>query len=413
MEKEIKDMLDAAKSDVQKAITEANEATKKQYEGLKNELDAIKADKAEEAVKAEIVRIAGELKALKEEGAKPEANLSAKAQVLKSLEAQKDALQTLKNKKGTDINIEVKSAGTMTTGNITAVGTNGLSMLLNDAETGITPIPRSAPFFMDLFNIVPTSGNTVSYAEFKNPDGGAGMTAEGNDKTQADFDIVEAKANVRKVTSFIKTSKEALDDIQSLSGEINNELFTLVKLKADSQLMSGNNTGQELNGIVTIAQAFTGGDLAGTIFAPNNFDVLEAAMNEIETAEVVSGEPAGFMPNVIVMNPTDVRKMKLTKDAHGQYVFPIMLAGQTIMEVAVVKNARMTAGDFLVMDTTKANVRLREGVNINIGYENDDFTKNLVTILAEMRLCVYVKSQHVKAFVKGTFSTAIDLLKTV
>ena len=413
MEKEIKDMLDAAKTEVQAAIKTANESNKTAIEGLKNELEAIKADNANEVVKSEIVRIATELKALKEQPSLEE-RLTAKQELLKNLKAQKDALLTLKEKKGSDVNLTIKSATTMTTGNVTAVGTNGLSMLLNDPEQGITPIPRSAPFFMSLFSAVPTVGNTVSYAEMKNPDGGAGMTAEGAAKTQADFDFVEAKANVRKVTSYIKTSKEALEDIDALAGEINNELLTLVKLKADSQLLSGDNTGQNLNGILTIAQAFTGGSLAATIPLANNFDVLVAAITEVATAEVVSGEPAGFMANVIVMNPIDVAAMRLTKSTTGEYVFPITLPGTTqVLELPVVANARMAVDNFLVMDASKANLRIREGININVGYENDDFTKNLVTILAEMRLCIYVKSQHVKAFITGDFTTAKAALLTV
>lgn len=73
----------------------------------------------------------------------------------------------------------------------------------------------------------------------------------------------------------------------------------------------------------------------------------------------------------------------------------------------------MTAGDFLVMDSTFANLRVREDVTITMGYENDDFTKNLITILAEKRLAHYVKSNHGKAFVKGTFTTAKALLEAV
>ncbi len=51
-------------------------------------------------------------------------------------------------------------------------------------------------------------------------------------------------------------------------------------------------------------------------------------------------------------------------------------------------------------------------MNIQVGYVNDDFTKNLVTILAEMRAVHYVKSNHYGAFVKGDFATAIAALVT-
>jgi len=282
-----------------------------------------------------------------------------------------------------------------------------MTLLLNQFESGITAIPRSQPFFADLFAQVPTTGNTVSYAEMKNPDGGAGMTAEAAAKSQADFDLVEAKANVKKITAYIKTSKEALADIPALAGEINGELMTLVGLKKDAQVMLGDGTGNNLNGAITQASAFTGGALASTITAPNNYDVLVAAITQIMTAEVISGQPAGFLADTIVLNPVDVAAMKLTKDLNENYIFPVTLPGQTkVMEVPVVSNARMTSGSFLVMDSTKGNLRIREGITFDIGYENDDFTKNLVTILAETRLTFYIKSNHTKAFVTGDFTTA-------
>lgn len=365
-------------------------------------------------ISKEVIRLSEELKAMKEAPKQVEFTKSVSDQVVEQLKAQAKSLESLKERKGESIPLTVKAAGTMSTSNVTAVGTNGLSMLLNQFEAGITPLPRTAPFFAQLFASSPTSGKTVSYAEMKNPDGGAGMTAEGAAKSQADFDLVEAKTDVKKITAYIKTSKEALDDIQALSGEINNELLTLVSLKKDSQVLAGDGTGQNLSGVLTSATTFTGGDLAGTIVNPNNYDVLVAGITEIMTAEVISGEPAGFMPNYIVLNPVDIASMKLTKDLQEQYIFPVNMPGSTnVMEVPVISNARMTAGSFLIMDSTKGNLRIREDVNLSIGYENDDFTKNLITILAEMRLAFYIKSQHTKAFLKGSFATAKGLLAVV
>jgi HK97 family phage major capsid protein len=397
-----------------------NEFQESQFKGLEDliskkldssEIESLKKDGTLSAeIKGEVVRLANELKSLKEVA--PVAQFKSVEQDLtEQLSLKKSEIDSIKDGDSKKIVLSVKAAATMTTGNVTAVGTGGLSMLLNQFEGGITPLPRSAPFFADLFASAPTSGNTISYAEMKNPDGGAGMTGEGSAKTQADFDLVEAKTNVRKITSYIKTSKEALDDIPALAGEINNELVTLIKLKKDSEVLSGAGTGNTLSGVITNATAFTGGALALAVVTPNYYDVLVAGITQIATAEVISGQPAGFMANVIVMNPSDVALMKLTKDANKNYIFPVTLPGSTsVMEVPVISNARMTAGDFLIMDSSKGNLRIKEDITLSVGYENDDFTKNLVTILAEMRLAFYIKSQHVKAFVKGTFSTAITAL---
>ncbi len=414
MTPEEKTAHDALLATVKDTIAEANKskadkaeinALTKQLEDLQKTIEKAKPENYDVLI-SEHADLMAQVKALKEEPAK-KAIKTVNIQVEESLVSQKEALTTLKDKKGDSVKLTLKSAGTLTTSNVTAVGTNGLSMLLNSYEPGIAPIPRSQPFFADLFAAVGTSGNTISYAEMKNPDGGAGMTGEGSAKSQADFDLVEAKTNVRKVTAYIKTSKEALDDIPALAGEINNELMTLVKLKKDSQILSGDGLSNNISGVITNATAFSAGSLANSIPFANNYDVLVAAITQIMTAEVISGEPAGFMANVIVLNPIDVAAMKLTKSSTGEYVFPVTLPGSTVvLEVPVVSNARMAVGTFLVMDSTKGNLRVREDVTLNIGYENDDFTKNLVTILAETRVAFYIKSQHVKAFVYGNFTTA-------
>lgn len=305
--------------------------------------------------------------------------------------------------------IEVKAAGTMTRGNVTAAsGTEPFS--LTDYDRGITGIPRAGGFIESLIPSKGTTKSNVSYAEMKNPDGGAGYTAEGTAKTQADFDIVEATQKVEKITAYIKVSKESLDDLDSLAGDIEQELLTLIDLKTDTALLSGTGTTPQIKGLLTSATAFsaTGFTGFGAVTATtgaSEYDVLKVAANQIKIAEVQAGFPAGFIPNVILINPTDATKLELRKDSTANYViggyYTAKFPGMTVVE-----NARMTSGSFLVMDSTKASIRNRSKATISIGLENDDFTKNLVTVLCERRLCQIVKSNHTKAFVTGTFAAA-------
>jgi hypothetical protein len=87
------------------------------------------------------------------------------------------------------------------------------------------------------------------------------------------------------------------------------------------------------------------------------------------------------------------------------------LTGQPkLAELTVVSTTWMTAGNFLVGDMSKSNVRMRENMNVTVGYVNDDFQRNMVSILAEARLVHYVKANDVNAFVKGTIATAITAI---
>jgi len=315
------------------------------------------------------------------------------------LESKADELSAMKDKSGASVKFTLKAAGTMAEStNITGIIPQG------EREAGITRTVRRNPYLLSLVNVGTIMSNLWEWVEQKNPDGGAGMTAEGAAKTQADFDLVLASASVKKVTSYIKVTKEMLDDVQLLKSEIDQELSELINLKIDDQILSGAGTGANLTGIVTNATAWAAGAFALAIPTPTNADALRVGINQVRVNL--------FEPNYIVMHPTDVTKMQLAKDSTGQYVLPpfTSIDGTVVSGIPVVSNTGMTIDKFLIGDFTKSGVRFKEGLTINVGYENDDFTKNLVTILAEARLVHRVKSNHYGAFVYGDFSDAITAL---
>lgn len=319
---------------------------------------------------------------------------------LSTLLAEKtDELKAMKEKSGASVQIQLKAVGTM------ALSTNVTGQIPQaEREAGITRIVRRNPFILELVNVGTIMSNVWEWVEQKNVEGGSAMTAEGAAKSQTDFDLVVASANVKKVTAYIKVTKEMLDDVALLRSEIDQELTELINLRIDDQLLNGTGLTVNLTGIVTNATAWAAGAFALSIPAPTNYDVLATAINQVRVNL--------FEPTYIVMHPTDVTKMKLSKASDGHYVLPPFSSvdGTTVEGIRVVANTGVTIDKFLVGDFTKAGVRFKEGLTINVGYENDDFTKNLVTILAEARLVQRVKSNHYGAFVYGDFSDAITAL---
>jgi len=315
------------------------------------------------------------------------------------LESKKEQLAQMKEKSGSSVQFTLKAAGTM------ALSTNTTGQIPQaEREAGITRIVRRNPFILELVNVGTIMSNVWEWVEQKNLDGGAAMTAEGAAKSQADFDLVVASANVKKVTAYIKITKEMLDDVELMRSEIDQELTELINLRIDDQLLNGTGLTVNLSGINQTATAYAAGAFALAIPQPNIFDVLRTAINQVRVNL--------FEPNFIVLHPTDMTKMDLAKASDGHYVLPPFAStdGTVVSGIRVVANTGVTIDNFLVGDFTKYGVRFKEGLTINVGYENDDFTKNLVTILAEARLVGRVKSNHYGAFVKGVISTAITAL---
>jgi len=327
---------------------------------------------------------------------------SFETELKEQLGAQKDGLLKLKETGEGKVNITMKAAATMTIATNYTGGTVGLTSF----DSQFARVQRRQPFMRELVRVLTTDNMYIAWAEMANPDPGvAGTVAEGAVKPQTDFDIVERTAKVEKIAVWIKVSKEALADIKFLQAEINTELRELVDLKLDEQILSGDGVSPNLRGILPVVPTFAAiSTLALLVPTPNRFDVIMAAVAQIAAAN--------FTADTVVLNPADYYAMQLVKDGEGRYLMPPFstVDGMNIAGLRVVANNGVTAGTFLVGDFKKASLAIREDVNIQVGYVNDDFTRNLVTILAEMRAVLYIKTNWLNAFVKGTFSVAIASL---
>lgn len=389
------------------AIEDMAERSQKNYDDIKADFKA-QEEKIRELdnTQKELLKSNGRLSLLGGESSK-----SFQEQVLDNMKKFGSDLSRMKENKsmavGFNVLFNTKAAGTMTSGNY-----SGGNVGLSSWDSDFARVVRRNPFLRQIISTRPMNNQGIAWAEQANADPGeAGMTAEGAAKTQTDFDVVERRETAKKITSYIKVSKEALDDVSYLASEINQELVELIELKLDEQILSGDNLGQNLKGILTYTPSFS---VAATVLAngvdeANNFDVLRAAAWQIAN----SGK-GKFQPNYALVNPIDAALMDLTKASDGHYVMPpfVSAGGQTIYGLKIIENVGVTAGDFLVGDFRKSILGIREDINIQVGYENDDFTKNLVTILGEMRAFHYIKTNHVNAFVKGTFSTAKTAMET-
>jgi len=366
------------------------------------ELASKSKDFDDSALKSAIAELEGKIIALKEEAKEEPQAKTLGESIFNAFKGAKDSIAQMIEKGGL-LKLDVKAAGTMTINGNYSGGTVGLS----EMENGLTRIVRRRPFMRQLVNSRGTTSKYVVYTEQKNADPGlAGMTAEGALKSQTDFDIVENSCEVKKITAFIKVSKEMIADLPFMQGEINGELMELIELKLDEQILSGDGLGDNLTGLLANAQPFTPGvTFTALVPSANQSDVLRIAIAQIAQNN--------FSATHILLNPIDAAAMDLTKDAGGAYTYqmPLTMDGVTrVKAVPVIENNGITVGSYVVGDMSKDNLRIREEMNIQVGYVNDDFTKNLVTVLAEMRACNYVKSNHYGAFVAGDFATDIAVI---
>lgn len=275
---------------------------------------------------------------------------------------------------------------------VTSADDSAGSAVAPDRLPGIIPPGLRRMTVRDLISPGETASNLIQYVRETGFTNSAATTAEGAKKPESDLTLELVSSPVVKIPHFIKTSTEILMDAPMLKSYIDHRLRYGLALKEEEQLLNGSGVGNNLNGINTQASAYV-----APISVPNvtRIDVIRLALLQSELAE--------FPATGIVLHPSDWAAIELTKDENGAYIFanPQSLSQPALWGRPVVSTQAMAVSDFLVgAFRLGAQVFDRMQSTVTVATENeDDFIKNMVTILAEERLALAV--YRPEAFVKG------------
>ena len=398
--------------------------------GYYNEFNELKSNELKDAVIKENKELISELKAelvknqleqskeinnvLKEQGLaiknindlnKGDVSIIKGKTVKEQLKENEEAIKSLNsdNKNG---RVSFKAVGTM----LISSNVSGGNVPVEQRLEGLNALASRQVRLLDIVSRGTASSNVISWVYQANKEGAAGTTAEGALKNQIDFDLVVNSESVKKMTAFIKVSEEMLNDIDFMQSEINNELMRELLKVVEAQVYEGDGTGNNLNGIRTVATAFAAGTFAASIDNANAVDVLTVATDQI----MIANQP---MPNYILMHPSDVTALKMVKVSatDKRYVERLALvAGNLSLDgIPILPTTLVTQDEYLIGAFDMAQIYDKGSVSIEIGRDSDDFTKNLVTVLAEWRGLVIVKNNDRAAFIKGVISTDAAALETV
>ncbi len=237
-------------------------------------------------------------------------------------------------------------------------------------------------------------GNSLEYVQETGFTNAADMVEEGALKPQSDikFDLKQTAAKV--IAHHMKASRQILDDASQLQSYIDGRLRYGLAFKEEQQILNGDGTGQNLLGIIPQATAYAKPAGVATT-AESTLDTLRFAMLQAILAEYpASGH---------VLNPIDWTNIETLKDTSGQYIIgnPQGAINPTLWALPVVQTQALTAGKFLTgAFSMGAQIFDRWLSRVEVATENeDDFVKNLVTILAEERLALAV--YRPEAFIYG------------
>ena len=291
--------------------------------------------------------------------------------------------------------------GRKTTITSEAVGVATSGVLQIDRTPGITLEARQTLTVRDLLSARPTTMQVVDFVKVNTPMAIASPQVEASAKAENAVTFTSVSEKVRTIATWIPASKQILDDFTELLGFINSTLPYYVNLAEELQLLSGDNTGENLHGLITQAAAFNTGLLSSTK-GWNKIDIIGRAVQQITGAKELD-------PTFVVLHPNDWWEMRLTKDGFGRYILgdPQTNARPSLFGLDVVYTTSIVNGSFLVGsgNAVASEIRDRMEMQIEFSTEHQDFfTKNLVAVRGEKRVVLVVKRPN--SYISGSFTTS-------
>ena len=278
---------------------------------------------------------------------------------------------------------------TLFEGDLAAPGA-GAALFPEDRRPGIQQILFERLTVASLLAPGQTTSNVVRYVVETVADAGSiGPVAEGALKPEAELEFDETDEPVRKIATFLPVSDEMLEDAAQIRSYINARLSLFVQQEEENQLLNGDGTGININGLLNRVPGANEGVISDAQ-AANDADHIFAAMTVSRRSFL---EPDG-----IIVNPDDWASLRLLKDQNDNYIGGSPFSngggepGETLWGKRVVVTEAMAAGVALVgAFRMAAQVFRRSGLTVEASNSHADFfRRNLTAIRAEERLALAV-----------------------
>ena len=253
---------------------------------------------------------------------------------------------------------------------------------------------------ISLFDVINTDQNAFSYLEETTFTNNAAEAAEGSAVGEAALAFTERTESIRKMGVFIPVTDELLADESGIQGYLNSRLQTMIRLRLDSQLLSGDGTAPNLEGILDAGKSSVGStdfsSYAGTL---GKIGALYGAITDIRVNAFTE-------PDAIIMHPNDWNDIvtsvgaEFAGTASAGYAekSPLFVAAggmgagpsAQIWGLKVVPTTAIAAGTVLVGKFgggEAANIVMRQGMELAVSDSHSDFfIKNQLAIRATMRV---------------------------
>jgi len=384
MVEEIKSAFEGIKTEVSGAIENAKAESAVAVEGLKTELEELKSQISVVKDAADKLEAKSNRKTMNENQVK-----GFNATLAESIEKNADVLGKIAagELKHTSFKMDTKAVGNMTeavnlTGDIPRAYANQVYAL-----------PSRKIHVRSLLPVGTISQGLFTFPLETGGEGAPAAQTQGSTKAQVDFDITMTNAPAQVIAGYVKISRQMLDDVPAMTSFLQSRLLEKYLVAEDAQLLSGNGTAPNLQGLTGVAAAFSG---AATV----DVEQLVQAIAQVEASN--------YSATGILINPTDWANIINTKNTNSAYSLPgstvVTTDGQlSIAGIPVFKSTAIAADKFLVGDWAMgAQIMQRDGISVQFSeFDGNNFVENMITVRVEARIAFPI--YYAGAFVYGDF----------
>lgn len=398
------DPIQEVKSSLETQLKEGFTGLQKKYDNVADELQkgntVTTAMKAQiETQKGEIERVIEQVQKLEEKGIKLRSQ-PGEAKSFIDLVKGDDAYKSLQAKSVSLADIEVTKSdlASMKEMKVTSAG-----IVAPNYDPVIQPGIRQELRIRDLLTTVPVSGQNYTYFRELLHTRGAAPVAEGGLKPTSNVTFTTQTDRVKKIAVWMPVTDEALDDVPQLMAYLQELLRYDLKLEEERQILKGDGTGENLNGLMTQATVY---DAALTKAGDTAIDLVRRAIYQVRKQSMLSADG-------VVMTELDWMNIELQKDGENRYLFanlqglvtPVLWGRPVVTSDSVDEGDADTGGEFLVANFARSSVLFdRMSFLFKMGLINDQFIKNERALLVEERLGLGVRRRE--GLVKGRFTVA-------
>lgn len=279
---------------------------------------------------------------------------------------------------------------------------DSMGVMTEPQRLGMYTAPREATRIRDLMAQGRTSSDSLKFPQIKTWTNAAApvydrptsaqVLGSGGLKPESDLAVEDKTFDVHTIAHLLRVHKNILSDVPALRSIIDNKMMEGLDEALDYQLIKGDGTGNNVDGLLKNAKVFTrynGGD--------TKLDVLRRSLTDLRAFN--------FRPDAYVLNPFDWEDIELLKGTDARYVWVSVVEGgqPRVWRTPVVDTQAIDEGQFLVgafrqvaqwFDREQGSVEAFE-------QDRDNVARNLITLRAELRGALVIYDQN--GLVKGTY----------